>query len=221
MNKKIFSLGSMYLQLNKLISEASITATKINRQFNRPELPKNPNSEINLHLGCGSINHPNFINVDARPAAHIHYVRFINDLSPFHDNSVNLIYACHCLEHFPYNDVPKVLSEWFRVLKNHGVLRLSVPNFDLLINIYKDQEDNLESIVPLLMGGQDYEFNFHKSAFNASNLKKILLKTGFQEVRNWQPGRCDMTTFNDWSGRQLGGKYPVSLNLEAIKIIDN
>jgi predicted SAM-dependent methyltransferase len=55
---------------------------------------------MRLHLGCGNINYPDFINVDLMPASHVHYVRGINNLKPFKNNSVDLIYACHCLEHF-------------------------------------------------------------------------------------------------------------------------
>ncbi|MBW4518928.1 MAG: methyltransferase domain-containing protein [Scytolyngbya sp. HA4215-MV1] len=193
-------------------------AVKLSRQFVRPPFPQNTDNTINLHLGCGSIQHPKFINIDARPASHIHYVRPIDNLSPFKDNSVDLIYACHCLEHFSHTQTHRVLAEWYRVLKKDGILRISVPDFDLLLNIYADLKYDLEPVMGLMMGGQNYEFNFHKAVFNAKNLTNALLKVGFKEVQIWQPGKCEMTTFDDWSGRYLGRKYPVSLNLEAMKV---
>ncbi|BAY07241.1 class I SAM-dependent methyltransferase [Calothrix sp. NIES-2098] len=211
------SLGAWYLKLNQSGFNLNIIGEKFKRQFIRPQLPSIHNEQINLHLGCGKVNHPKFINIDARPASHIHYVRAIDDLSPFKNNSVNLIYACHCLEHFSYNQVPLILKEWHRALKINGTLRISVPDFDKLIKIYQDCNQNLDAIMGLLMGGQDYQFNFHKAAFNEASLKKLLLNVGFQEVKTWQPGSTEMTTFDDWSGRLLGGKYSVSLNLEAIK----
>ncbi|MBD2570586.1 class I SAM-dependent methyltransferase [Anabaena lutea] len=214
--KSKLRLGYLYLKLQQLRGSLNVSSEKIKRQFSRPTLPVD-NKEINLHLGCGNIAHPKFINIDGRPAPHIHYVRAIDNLAPFKDNSVDLIYACHCLEHFSYNRVPLVISEWHRVLKDNGILRISVPDFDLLIKIYNDCDQNLDSIIGLLMGGQDYQFNFHKAAFNEASLRRLLLNAGFNEVRSWQPGSTELMTFNDWSGRLLGGKYPVSLNLEAIK----
>lgn len=212
-----FSPGRLYFQLNQFSKELSVTGAKVSRQVIRPQFPKTPEGEVNLHLGCGSIQHPKFINIDARPAPHIHYIRAIDDLSPFKSNSVNLIYASHCLEHFPHAETRRVLAEWHRVLKSGGILRLSVPDFDLLLEIYHDLQHDLEPIMGLMLGGQDYAFNFHKTAFNKASLTKALLNVGFKDVKEWHPGSCEMTTFDDWSGHLLGAKYPVSLNLEAVK----
>lgn len=193
---------------------------KFNKYFRRPHFPELANQEINLHLGCGSVNHPKFINIDGLPFPHVHYIRPINDLSPFRDNSVNLIYASHCLEHFPYAKVPKVLAEWFRVLKNGGILRLSVPDFDLILDIYRDNANDINTIIGILMGGQDYDFNFHMTVLNRSSIESLLKSTGFKLVQEWQPGSCELTTFDDWSARQIlinDKYYPVSLNIQAMK----
>jgi predicted SAM-dependent methyltransferase len=193
---------------------------KTRRQFLRPPYPQLEKGTINLHLGCGSINHPKFINIDGLSAPHIHYVRPIDDLSIFKDNSVDLIYACHCLEHFLYAEVPKVLAEWFRVLKSGGILRLSVPNFDLLLDVYRENGNDLNTIILPLMGGQDYKFNFHMAVFNRANLESFLKNAGFKQAQEWQPGSCELTTFNDWSARKalINGKYySINLNIEAIK----
>ncbi|HAA29480.1 MAG TPA: hypothetical protein DCE56_19530 [Cyanobacteria bacterium UBA8553] len=201
--------------------EIQITFEKVKRQFIRPPFPKLDKDEIFLHVGCGDVNHPNFINIDGLPAPHIHYIRAIDDLSPFTDGSVNLIYACHCLEHFPYySEVPKVLAEWYRVLKDGGTLRLSVPDFDLLLNIYRENGNDINTIIGSLMGGQDYKFNFHMAVFNRSSLESLLKSTGFKLVQEWQPGSGELTTFDDWSNRSIlinNKYYPVSLNLQAIK----
>jgi predicted SAM-dependent methyltransferase len=197
-----------------------IKYAKIKNWFFPSSLPKLESAEINLHLGCGFVIHHKFLNVDLLPAPHIHYQRSIDDLSPFQNNSVNLIYASHCLEHFPYAKVPKVLSEWFRVLKKGGILRLSVPDFDLLLNIYKENGNNIDTILAILMGGQDYEHNFHMTIFTQTSAAKLLKQVGFKEIRQWQPNSCEMTTFDDHSVYRhiVGGKhYPVSLNLEAVK----
>lgn len=196
-----------------------IFAAQIKRLFARPSFP-NLNGKVNLHLGCGDINHPQFINVDGLPAPHIHYVRNIDDLSFLPETTVDLIYACHCLEHFSHSKVYFILAEWFRVLKPNGTLRLSVPDFDLLLDIYQDNNNDTNAIVNPLMGGQNYKYNFHMAIFNQSSLTKLLVKVGFKQVTEWEPGTDTLTTFDDFSDRKIlvnGKYYPVSLNLEAIK----
>jgi predicted SAM-dependent methyltransferase len=200
--------------------EVQITLGKLKRLFNRPSFSTLKGEKQYLHLGCGPVNHPKFINIDGVPSPHIHYVRAIDNLALFKNNSVDLIYACHCLEHFSPQRVPLILNEWFRVLKEGGILRLSVPDFDLLLNIYKENRNNIKIILPYLLGGQNDKFNSHKILFTASSLEDYLKSAGFKSIQKWQPGSSELTTFNDWSGRPIytnGKPYPVSLNLEAIK----
>jgi SAM-dependent methyltransferase len=167
--------------------------------------PRPPDGKLNLHLGCGRVNHPRFVNIDLRP---------------FRDGSVDLIYASHCLEHFSHHDVPAVLEEWWRVLKVGGILRLSVPDFDMLLQIYQACNNDLDCIQEFLMGGQDHKYNFHLTSFNAKTLRRILRASGFQEVREWIPGTDLLNTFDDFSSFavNIGTKtYRVSLYLEARK----
>jgi len=190
------------------------------RWITKPSLPTVGKDSVYLHLGCGSVNHPKFINIDAMRAPHIHYVRRIDDLSIFKDNSVDLVYASHCLEHFSHLEIPKVLAEWYRTLKTGGILRLSVPDFDLLLNIYKENHNDINAILLPLMGVQLGKYRFHKTVFNKNSLTSLLHDAGFKEVREWVPGSSETTTLNDWSGRKLsinGKEYPVSLNLESVK----
>ena len=193
---------------------------KLKRHFVRPPFPKLEGGETYLHLGCGMVNHEKFINVDGLPAPHIHYIRGIDNLSPFGSNSIDLIYASHCLEHFSHLKVSDVLAEWFRVLKDDGILRLSVPDFDLLLQIYKENNNEIEYILDVLMGGQDYKYNFHLTMFNKLSLERLLKQVGFKETREWLPGSCELTTFEDFSTYkvQVGQKLiPISLNIEAVK----
>lgn len=188
------------------------------RQFLRPPaLPNNADGSINLHLGCGPVNHPEFINVDLADFHHIHYRLPIDRLDRFADDSVDLVYACHCLEHFPHERIVAVLKEWRRVLKPGGTLRLSVPDFDAVSSYYREGMIDLAKLNGFLMGAQDYPLNFHYVLFNRPFLTELLAEAGFKGVALWQPGSGPRTTFDDWSGRLMGGKYPVSLNLQANK----
>jgi predicted SAM-dependent methyltransferase len=189
--------------------------------FLRPAHPKLPNGELRLHLGCGKIDHPGFVNIDALPRRHVHHVQAVDRLDRFRDGSVDLVYACHVLEHFSHLHVPDVLKEWARVLKPGGRLCLSVPDFDRLLDIYRATDQDVDAIINPLMGGQEYAYNYHRVIFTRDYLMKLLLQAGFRRVDAWHPDDGGIAhDVNDWSRRPLlvGGKpYPVSLNLEAEK----
>ena len=48
---------------------------------------------------------------------------------PYADNSIAKIQAQDVLEHLPFDKVPFVLDEIYRVLKPGGIFRLSVPDY--------------------------------------------------------------------------------------------
>ena len=75
------------------------------------------NQEIKLHLGCGKRYIPGFCHIDIRKFPHIDYVASIDKLDMFEDDSVDLVYASHLLEHFQRDKIEEVLREWYRVLK--------------------------------------------------------------------------------------------------------
>jgi predicted SAM-dependent methyltransferase len=197
-----------------------IVLGKLTRLFYRPEKPNNLDGSINLHLGCGNINHPAFINIDGFPAKHIHYVTRIDKLSQFPDDSVDLVYACHCLEHFSHRQLINILKEWRRVLKKGGILRVSVPDFNSMVELYLATGRDIQYVLAPLTGGQDYKYNYHMTIFNEEFLSRLFFEAGFVRVQRWTPGSSDMTTFDDWSKRVIlfdSRSFPISLNLEAVK----
>jgi len=188
--------------------------------FITPPLPCNADGKVLIHLGCGDIASPEFINVDARPAPHVHYVRDVTDLSVFPDNHADLIYACHVLEHVRHTALRQTLWEWRRVLKPGGVLRLSVPDFDKIVHIYESCTRDLQSILHPLMGGQEHVYNVHYATFNRAYLDSRLKEVGFSQVRPWEPAQVTHHKFTDWSNTSLtrnGTSFPISLNIEAVK----
>jgi predicted SAM-dependent methyltransferase len=182
--------------------------------------PNNSDSKVLIHLGCGEINSPEFINVDGRFFPHIHHVSEINRLPFFKNDFADLIYASHILEHIPMVKLEIVLLEWKRVLKYGGILRIGVPDFDTIIKIYKDNQNDINAIWQPLMGGQEYMKNFHYAVFNLKFITDLLIKCGFRNVNLWDPEKVEYHKFNDWTSLKYEVKgivYPLSLNVEAIK----
>jgi predicted SAM-dependent methyltransferase len=211
----------MLARLRELRRRLKLRLSSLKRRLVTPPLPKNSDGKVLLHIGCGEKNVPGFINVDARPLAHVHVVTDdITSLSEFASGTVDLVYMCHILEHIHRNDLKKVLLETKRVLKEGGVLRISVPDFDRLIEVYKAAGGDIESISRQLMGGQDHQYNVHYCVFNHQHLSKLFKDAGFREVSSWDPDHCRYHDFKDRASRKIkvnGREYMISLNLEAVK----
>ena len=193
----------------------------LKRRVIQPPLPKNADGQVLLHIGCGPVKSPEFVNVDAVPYAHVHIVTDdIGQLSDFASGTVDLVYMCHILEHFKRPMLKKVLAEMHRILKTGGVLRLSVPDFDRLLEVYTKADRDTDAICNQLMGGQDSEYNIHYSIFNQQSMSVLLAKAGFSAVRPWDPWNCRHHDFKDKACKVMkmnADQIPISLNLEAVK----
>ena len=191
------------------------------RRIVKPTIPKNSDGKVLLHLGCGTTNSPEFINIDARPLAHVHIATSdMTSLDDFDNGTVDLVYMCHILEHIKEGDLESVLMEMKRVLKEGGILRISVPDFDKLIEVYKASGKDVNTISKQLMGGQDHEYNIHYSVFNHQRLSELLREVGFSKVVSWDPDDCRYHDFKDRASRKMkvnGKEIMISLNLEAVK----
>jgi SAM-dependent methyltransferase len=185
---------------------------------------KRADGQVRLHLGCGNRFIPGFVHVDILPAGHIDHVADVRCLDFAADNSADLIYACHVLEHFGRLEFRKVLAEWHRVLKPGGILRLSVPDFAACAAVYYEEGlvDGLSGLIGLISGGQRDEFDFHKMIFDEPFLSAELRKLGFSEVRRWDWRTTDHAQIDDFSQAYIphlaknNGRH-MSLNLEAVK----
>lgn len=183
--------------------------------------PKTIDGRRLLHIGCGDINSPDFINLDARPLPHVHIVsQDILNLNSIPDQVIDMVYMSHVLEHVPRKKLVRTLREMKRVLKKQGALRISVPDFDHMIHIYQITGRDMDFVAYPLMGGQDYPYNFHYTVFNKESLTSLLMQCGFSQVREWDPNTCDHHNFEDWASKTIryaDVDYPISLNLEAFK----
>ena len=179
---------------------------------------------LKLHLGCGQKFIPGFEHIDSTNYRHLTHCADISRLPMYRDNCVDLIYACHVLEHFGRHEYQAVLSEWLRILKPGGILRLSVPDFKVIASLYYKSglEDGLSGLVGLVSGGQRDSTDYHKMIFDEHLLTSSLLKVGFSRCATWDWRSTDHFMIDDYSQAYLphmdkiSGTL-VSLNLEAFK----
>lgn len=176
---------------------------------------------VKLHLACREVYIPGFIHIDLAPLEHIDHHIDIRHLDIFETGSVDLVYASHVLEHFNRWEFRDILREWYRVLKDGAILRLSVPDFNAYIELYETH--GLENVLACFCGGQDYELNYHNMVFDREFLTKVLIEDiGFKETHLWDWRTTEHSHIDDCSQAYIPhmdkehGKH-MSLNLEAVK----
>lgn len=204
------------MQFKTFSFKKNIQNRKLRHQFN---LLIKDRQQVKLNLGAGNVVLPDYINIDIREMSGIDLVSNISELSFISNEMVDQIYTSHALEHVSHQSVLKVIDEWYRVLKPGGRLTLCVPDFDKIINIYRQTNNNIWNIKSPLMGEQDYSDNVHYSVYNFEYLEEILKHVGFKTVRKLK--KSGIVTTQDWSFKKLevskDQKFDISLNVIATK----
>lgn len=175
-------------------------------------------SGIRLNLGCGPHSLAGFVNVDLLEAPGVDVVADVGTSLPFHDGEAEVIYASHVLEHLPTAQVPVILREWRRVLREGGLLLVGVPDLDRVAQLLNSRSGWFtppnEPWVGVVYGGQKDDLDFHKTGFTAPSLAALLDEAGFGSIerveRFAEIGANDAT----WSPFPFG--VNVSLNMRAV-----
>ncbi|MFO0968531.1 MAG: methyltransferase domain-containing protein [Gemmataceae bacterium] len=89
-----------------------------------------------LNLGCGRSFHPDWVNVDHIPADRSVIQHDLGRGVPFKDETFDVVYHSHILEHFARPDGERFIDECRRVLKKGGVLRIAVPDLEQVARLY-------------------------------------------------------------------------------------
>ena len=182
---------------------------------------------IKLHLGSGKRQLPGYVHVDLADFSHIDHRHQIDRLPMFEDNVAELIYCCHAFEYFDRQLAVEVLAEWGRVLKPGGLLRLAVPDFAALVEVYQ-RSGELDRIVGPLFGRWPIpgtsDTIYHRTVYDFSSLQSMLENSGFSNVVRWDPLQVfsgETAGYDDYSQAY----YPhmdssgilISLNLQATR----
>ncbi len=180
---------------------------------------------IKINMGCGWRNFGlDWVHIDGGDYSHLDHSDIT--LLPYNNDSVDLIYASHVLEYFDRVEVISVLQEWYRVLKPSGILRIAVPDFNTMNELYCNNKIELEDILGPLYGRMDMgdEKIYHKTTYDEKSLYRVLKKIGFKDMNkyNWQDYRVHIEN-DDHSQAYLNPKGDknkgtlISLNIQAIK----
>jgi predicted SAM-dependent methyltransferase len=100
-----------------------------------------------LNLGCGVTFDERWMNVDFVSTAPDVMAHNLLTGIPFGNDSFEVVYHSHVLEHFPKDKAKDFLCECFRVLKPGGILRIAIPDLEQIARNYINHlEDALNGI---------------------------------------------------------------------------
>lgn len=160
-----------------------------------------------LEIGPGRHALPGFETLSIVPGRWVDYVHDAASNLPFDDNTFDLIYASHVLEHIPWYQTLDTLREWRRVLTPQGRLEVWVPDGLKICSAFVDAENgdadplehddwrrlNPEGDPCAWAAGRLFTYgdgkgtlahpNWHRALFSPRRLKQLFEQAGFVNIR--------------------------------------
>ena len=104
-------------------------------------LLENKKEPVKLNVGCGTDYKDGWINVDNNSDDNIKKLDLNWDLTnplPYKKNSMDFIFNEHFLEHLTVEEGQNAIKDFMRVLKPGGVLRIAMPDLEVVVNDYSN-----------------------------------------------------------------------------------
>ena len=172
---------------------------------------------MKLHIGGVETKEGwKILNIQKGPG--VDFIGDITDLSQFDDETVEIVYASHVLEHIGIAKITSTFNGIQRVLKKGGKFYISVPNLDTLTDIFSRLTEGKEkfSIMKMIYGAQIDSYDFHYVGYWPSLLFDILKIAKFKRYEQVE----NFNIFNDTSQLYITAidkVVPISLNVIAYK----
>ena len=209
-----------------------LKSTARNWYVTRQNLGKNSerlNRRLEIGPGEGRIEGFETLNVLGNP--NVDYVCDATGRLPFDDESFELVYASHILEHVPWYQAEIVLREWVRIIQPAGRLEIWVPDGLKIARAFVEAEDrgstefhsdpwwkfNEQKDPCVWMSGRCFSYgdgrgtpdnpNWHRALFSARHLESLMLSVGLEDVRSL--GDKDVRGYDHgWINLGLSGTKP-------------
>lgn len=181
-------------------------------------------NNLKLILGAWTRNYgPEYTHVDLADLPNIDIVSNVKKL-PLEDNVASYAFASHVLEYFDRQEGVEVLKEWYRVLQPEGKLRVAVPDFKAIAELYYLNGKSLDNFIGPLFGKMDCngEKIYHKMVYDYQILEQSFKEAGFKNIRLYNWRNTEHSHIDDHSQAyipKMDKKFGtlISLNMEATK----
>lgn len=176
-----------------------------------------------LHLGCGEVHLPGYINIDfPKKERSLHsgsaadYYCNITQLY-FPKGSINKIENHHVFEHFSRPVSLALLCAWSVWLCEEGTLVIETPDFEFAINRYQESNsfEERQVIIRHLFGSHEAAWAVHWDAWNKDKFSRILIALGF-EIQNIQH-----SSWRSTDNIQVIAKKIKTYSISELKLIIN
>ncbi len=150
-----------------------------------------------LNLGCGSNKLSDSINIDIneefKPDLLLDFLKFPY---PFANDSIDVIYFFHTIEHITKVAHPTLLTEFHRILHSDGQLIISYPEFVKIAQAFIDnrfgwRESFWEATI---YGRQTTKHDYHVCAMDTPTFTQLLCEIGFNIVETKSESNQDFNT---------------------------
>jgi len=137
---------------------------------------------MRIHLGCGNSYLENYQNVELPENKHLKADVYADIRTlDYPSGSVGEIFLSHVFEHFDRPTAIALLIKWNRWLRMHGILRITVPDFEenvkaFLTSSFEDRHRLLRHI----FGSHEAEWAVHCDGWYFDKFKYILYHLGFE-----------------------------------------
>ena len=195
-----------------------------------------------LYVGCGAHQIEGFIHADISvyklskiteiEKKKIDIICDITDNIPLPNNSLEVIFSRDTLEHLTWKELINHFLECHRLLIDGGIIRLTVPNFDKMIEKYRNQNENLAdaiknsevstSISPIENHTDLFInrvlYHDHYYLHNFDTMKRALEKCGFGDTKEVKPGETSISSLKNIFFEAENNIDGLSIHIESKKI---
>lgn len=165
-----------------------------------------------LEIGPGDDRIEGFETLNINPGPNVDYVGDATRRLPFEDNTFDLVYCSHILEHVPWYQTEATLMEWIRVLRPGGRLEVWVPDGLKICKAFVDNElygvnyinkdgwykFNEKKDPNIWASGRIFSYgdgngnpnspNWHRAIFSRTYLVRLFENAGLKEIRDLKSG---------------------------------
>lgn len=143
---------------------------------------------IRLNLGSGLLPREGYVNVDRREIPGVDVVAEVSNL-PVDGGTVEEIFSSHLLEHFPEEQLKRLLAYWVGLLREGGTFRAILPDGEAMIAEFSRGEFPWDQLRRTTFGGQEYDGDFHFAMYSHDDIVNLLSGASLSEVRLVDAGR--------------------------------